>query len=183
MKITKSFKYRGGNLHFPVFFPDATRAIIKSLDSGDIESTKTQGVLVNTFHLWKDLDKNILRKVGSIGNFMNFKGAIISDSGGFQVGSLIKKNPELGYVNNYGAHFKVDSKKHITLTPEESIRFQMELGSDMVVALDDFDAPDATEEENKITVERTINWENVLRMSLKRYVKRKVLTKIKDHIF
>lgn len=177
--MTKKFKYRGGTLRFPVFFPDATRAIIKSLDSTDIESTKTQGILVNTFHLWKDMDKSILKKVGGIGNFMNFKGAIISDSGGFQVGSLIKKNPELGYVNNYGAHFKIDGKRHLTLTPEESIRFQMELGSDMVVALDDFDAPGATEEENRITVERTIDWAKRSKNEFEKICKEKNLSKAK----
>lgn len=154
---SKFFKYRYGELRFPVFFPDATRAVVKSLDTSDIENTKTQGILVNTFHLWKDLDKEILKKSGNIGNFMNFKGAIISDSGGFQVGSLIKKFPELGHTNDQGAHFKLDGKKYL-LTPEESIKFQMKLGSDMVVVLDDFDAPDVTEEENKITVDRTIEW-------------------------
>lgn len=170
----KFFKYRYGKIPFPVFFPDATRAVVKSIDTSDLEDTKTQGILVNTFHLWKDLDREIIKKVGNIGSFMDFKGAVISDSGGFQVGSLIKKFPELGYTNDQGAHFKLDGKKYL-LTPEESIAFQMDLGSDMVVVLDDFDAPDATEVENKITVDRTIEWAKRSKAEFERICKSKRL--------
>lgn len=153
----KHFKYKFGELPFPVFFPDATRAIVRALDTTDIENTKTEGVLVNTYHLYKEIGFKRLEKLGDIRNFMNFNGAMISDSGGFQVGSLVKKNPKLGKVTDEGVIFRLGGQK-IFLSPEESIKFQMELGVDMVVALDDFDAPDATDRENKISVERTIDW-------------------------
>src|SRR3989344_5693969 len=143
---------------FPVFFPDATRGLIKSLDTSDIESTKTEGLLVNTYHLYKDLGIKFVKKRGGIKKFMNWSGFVISDSGGFQVGSLIKMNPSAGYVSNKGVMFKPVGEKRVNLTPEKSIRFQMNLGSDMVVALDDFTDPKATYKEAKESVERTIKW-------------------------
>ncbi len=154
----KIFKYRFGTLSLPVFFPDATRGVVKSIDTSDLEGTKTPGVLVNTYHLYKEMGGARIKELGGIGKFMGWSGVIISDSGGFQVGSLIKQNPKLGHVDDAGAHFRQGDGRHIILTPEKSIRFQMELGVDMVVALDDFDAPGAVEEENKKTVDRTIRW-------------------------
>jgi len=142
----------------PVFFPDATRGLIKSLDTTDIENTKTNGILVNTYHLYKDLGIDYIKARGGIKKFMNWKGFVISDSGGFQVGSLIKMNPTKGYVNNKGAIFKPDGEKRVNLTPEKSIEFQMELESDMVVVLDDFTDPKASYNEAKVSVDRTILW-------------------------
>ncbi len=153
----KLFEYKGGRLPLPVFFPDATRGVIRSLDTSDIENSQTKGILVNTYHLYKEVGLGNIRKLGGIRKFMDFNGAVISDSGGFQVGSLIKKNPKLGKITDKGVLFELDHRK-IMLTPEESIRFQMELETDMVVALDDFDAPNATESENRKSVDRTILW-------------------------
>lgn len=142
----------------PVFFPDATRGLIKSLDTTDIENTKTKGILVNTYHLYKDLGIEFMKKRGGIKKFMNYKGYVISDSGGFQVGSLIKANPTKGHVSNNGVLFKPEGQKQVMLTPEKSIAFQMELKSDMVVVLDDFTDPAANYKEAKVSVERTIFW-------------------------
>ncbi len=142
----------------PVFFPDATRGLIKSLDTTDIENTETKGILVNTYHLYKDLGIEFIKSKGGIKKFMDWRGFVISDSGGFQVGSLIKMNPSSGYVNDKGATFKPVGEKVVKLTPEKSIEFQIELGSDMVVVLDDFTDPKATYEEAKISVDRTIIW-------------------------
>jgi queuine tRNA-ribosyltransferase len=142
----------------PVFFPDATRGLVKSLDTTDIENTKTNGVLVNTYHLYKDLGIDYIKARGGIKKFMNWDGYVISDSGGFQVGSLIKMSPTKGHVSNRGVLFKPDGEKQVMLTPEKSVEFQMELGSDMVVVLDDFTDPKASFEEAKKSVERTIFW-------------------------
>src|SRR5688572_17501841 len=96
----KYFKYHGGRLPLPVFFPDATRGFIKSIDTSDIEGTNTKGLLVNTLHLYREIGLSQISKFGGTKKFMNWSGAMISDSGGFQVGSLIKANPKLGYVND-----------------------------------------------------------------------------------
>jgi queuine tRNA-ribosyltransferase len=154
----KFFKSRQGNIPLPVFFPDATRAVVRSLDTSDLELTKTAGILVNTFHLWRELDEGILKKFGGIGNFMDWKGGIISDSGGFQVMSVIKSGELKGKITDEGAVFYPSKDKKVILTPEKSIQFQMSLNSDMVIVLDDFTDPKVGYDEAKISVERTIAW-------------------------
>ncbi len=160
----------------PVFFPDATRGLIKSLDTTDIENTKTNGVLVNTYHLYKDLGIEFIKSKGGIKKFMDFKGYVISDSGGFQVGSLIKMNPTAGFVNDSGATFKPVGEKVVKLTPEDSIKFQFELGSDMLVVLDDFTDPKATYDEAKASVERTILWAKRSKSEFERLCGQKLMT-------
>lgn len=150
---------------YPVFFPDATRGVVRSVDTVDIKNTCTPGILVNTYHLYKDLGLKFIKNRGGIKKYMNWDGFVISDSGGFQVGSLIKMNPSAGSVTNKGVRFKPKGDlpagkagKQVFLTPEKSIRFQMGLGVDMVVALDDFTDPKANYKEAKESVERTILW-------------------------
>ncbi|HCU55346.1 TPA: tRNA guanosine(34) transglycosylase Tgt, partial [Candidatus Shapirobacteria bacterium] len=72
----------GQKIPLPVFFPDATRAVIKSLDSKDILNTKTPGILINTFHLSQTPGKSVIKTFKGIRNYMNWNGAAISDSGG-----------------------------------------------------------------------------------------------------
>lgn len=156
MAKPKYFKSKSGNIPLPVFFPDATRAVLKTLDSLDIEQTKTKGILVNTYHLFKDLGKKVIKEHGGIREFMNFHGGVISDSGGFQVMSLAKTIG--GKITDKGVTFKPTGEPKITLTPEDSIEFQLALKTDMVVVLDDFTPPTATYDEAKETVRRTLLW-------------------------
>lgn len=135
----KYFKSKSGSIPLPIFFPDATRAVLRSLDSRDIENSKTNGILVNTYHLYQNPGIDVIEKHGGIRNFMNFKGGTISDSGGFQINTLGSKVTDL-------------------LTPETSIEFQIALKTDMVVVLDDFTPPAATYEVAKKSVENTIEW-------------------------
>lgn len=154
----KFFKSGRANIPLPVFFPDATRAVIRCLDTSDIEKTKTPGILVNTFHLWRELGQNVLNKFGGIGNFMNWHGGIISDSGGFQVMSVIKSGVMKGKITDDGVIFYPSKNKRVILTPEKSVEFQMKLKTDMIVVLDDFTDPKAGYDEAKISVIRTIAW-------------------------
>ncbi len=156
--IKKFFKSRNGNIPLPVFFPDATRAVVRSIDTLDLESTHTPGILVNTFHLWQELGKDVLKSFGGIGNFMNWQGGIISDSGGFQVMSVIKSGVTDGKIIDDGVVFYPSKNKKVILTPEKSIEFQMNLQTDMVVVLDDFTDPKSNYEEAKESVLRTIEW-------------------------
>ncbi len=160
MARLKYFKYKddnkGGKLALPVFFPDATRAVIKALDTEDIKKTKTLGILVNTYHLYTDLGKRVFKRFGGVREFMNWKGAVISDSGGFQVMSLAKSYK--GKVDDEGVSFNLTKKKKIKLTPEKSIQFQMLLKSDMAVVLDDFTMPGADRKQIQETVDRTVLW-------------------------
>ena len=126
------------------------------MDSNDIIATKTPGILVNTYHLYADLDPKILSAFGNIREFMGWQGALISDSGGFQVMSLAKQYN--GKITDEGVWFNLTKKKKVKLTPEISIAFQMKLKPDMVVVLDDFTPATANLKEAKDTVERTILW-------------------------
>lgn len=146
----------GAELELPVFFPDATRGVLRTLDSQDIENTKTPGILVNTYHLYRELGKRAIKIFDGIKPFMNWKGAVISDSGGFQVMSIAKTTG--GKITDEGVIFKPANSKKIKLTPEDSIDFQLALKSDMVVVLDDFTPPGAGYDEARDTVERTILW-------------------------
>ncbi len=142
----------------PVFFPDATRAVLKCLDSNDIQSTKTKGILVNTYHLWQGLPQKVLAEFGGVREFMNFDGAVISDSGGFQVMSVIKKGVVKGKVKDEGVVLYPGKNRKLVFSPEDSIEYQMRLNTDMVVVLDDFTEPASSEKNAKETVERTILW-------------------------
>jgi len=165
----------GQKIPLPIFFPDATRAVLKTLDSTDIESTQTLGVLVNTFHLFQDPGHDVIKQFGGVRNFMNWSGGIISDSGGFQVMSLAKSMGGNKAVADTGVTFKLDGKK-ILFTPEMSIKLQLELKSDMVVVLDDFTDPKDNLEEAKISVERTLKWARECRQIFDKLVKQKKLT-------
>lgn len=154
--MRKYFRSKGGNLDLPLFFPDATRGVIKSLDSEDIVKAGVEGVLVNTYHLYNQLSDEVLDKHGSIGEFINWKGGLISDSGGFQLMSLVKKAGK-GRVLDEGIEF-VEKGEKVLFTPEESIRFQMKIGADLMVVLDDFTPPGTDYQEAEVTVERSIKW-------------------------
>lgn len=172
-----TFEYRNGKLALPIFFPDATRAVVRSLDTADIEGTKTPGILVNTFHLWQELGIDSLKKGGGIRGLMNFKGGVISDSGGFQVMSVIKSGHMKGKITDEGAVYYISKNKKEILTPEKSVEFQMALKTDMVVVLDDFTDPKATKSEAKESVERTIEWARRSKMEFEKICKGSTLAK------
>ncbi len=140
----------------PIFFPDATRAVVKTLDLTDVEKTKTPGVLVNTFHLWINPGETIVTNFNGVREFMNWDKAVISDSGGFQVMSLIKNSG--GKVTDKGIKFQPKDKPRMLLTPEDSIRIQFSLKTDLMVVLDDFTPPNATRKQAEETVKRTLKW-------------------------
>lgn len=178
----KFFKSKIGNVSLPVFFPDATRAVVKSIDTSDLESTNTPGILVNTFHLWQELGEDVLKKFGGIREFMNYNGAVISDSGGFQVMSVIKSKNIKGKVTNEGAVFYPSKNKKKILTPEKSIEFQMNLKTDMVVVLDDFTDPASTYDDAKISVERTLSWAKRSKTEFEKICKEKKLDRDKPYL-
>jgi len=149
----------GQKIPLPVFFPDATRAVLKTLDTQDLENTKTPGILVNTFHLYNSPGGSVIKDHKGVRGFMDWKGACISDSGGFQVMSIAKQFSGNDAITDKGVNFKLPgTTKKIMFTPETSINFQFLLKTDMVVVLDDFTDMQATEERQKATVERTILW-------------------------
>jgi len=167
----------GDKIPLPVFFPDATRAVLKTLDSKDIENSKTLGVLVNTFHLYNNLGRKIFDRFDGVRNFMSFSGGVISDSGGFQVMSLAKAGWGNSVVSDKGVTFKLQGKKKILFTPEESVRFQMSLRPDMVVCLDDFTDPKDNHQEAEETVRRTVIWAERSKQEFERQCEKRSLDK------
>ena len=151
----------GQKLPLPLFFPDATRAIVKSLDSLDIKNTKTPGILVNTYHLVDQPGKSTIKSFGGIRNYMNWDGACISDSGGFQIMSIAKSSNIKNPVTDRGVVIKNTKKGRKIFTPKDSIDLQIVLKTDLIVVLDDFTPPNASLSEAKVTVERTLKWAKV----------------------
>ncbi|MBU4209901.1 queuine tRNA-ribosyltransferase family protein [Patescibacteria group bacterium] len=161
----------------PVFFPDATRAVLKTLDSKDIESTHTPGILVNTYHLHNNPGIQTIKLHKGISNFMSWSHGIISDSGGFQIMSLAKKFGGENSVTDKGVKFKQTKNTDTLFTPQKSIQIQMSLKTDMVVVLDDFTTPTANYQKAKETVDRTILWAKICKKEFEKICKQQKLNK------
>lgn len=148
------------NLNKKIYFlPDATRGAVRSLTTSQLKATGTEGIVVNTLHLLLTPGPDLIQSVGGIHKFMNWDGLALSDSGGFQVFSLLHSKKWKGKITKDGAIFKSprDGSEHI-LTPERSIDIQMKLDSNILVVLDDCRKADITREEAEISVQRTIEW-------------------------
>jgi queuine tRNA-ribosyltransferase len=158
--IPTVLKTAHGPLHLPVYFPDATRAVVRTVDSRDLEACGVQGLVVNVFHLSSRPGVGLIKQAGGIHDFMSWRRPIASDSGGFQLMSMIRENPRYGTISDRGIHFTdLDGyRQKVQFTPERSIRLQLDLGADLVICLDDCPSPDAPPEEIQATVERTVHW-------------------------
>lgn len=157
-----------------MFLPDATLGVARSLDSLDLANVGLNGVMVNTYHLIQKPGEEILQKVGGIKKMMNWSGFISSDSGGFQLFSLIQKNPNLGKITDEGIVLYTGPKKQkkILFTPEDSIRMQFVIGSDVMICLDDFTPPEANEKRIEESVLRTIAWAKRAKIEFEKQLKK-----------
>ena len=128
-------KTHRGNIHTPAFMPVGTQATVKAVFINDIIKTGSEIILSNTYHLMLRPGLERIESVGGLHKFMNCPLPILTDSGGFQVMSLSKLNK---IDREKGAIFKshIDGKKFI-LSPEESIRVQKGLNSDIVMVMDE----------------------------------------------
>jgi queuine tRNA-ribosyltransferase len=141
------------------FLPDATRGAVRGLTNSQLKATGTQSLVVNTLHLLISPGSERIKELGGIHEFMKWDGTILSDSGGFQVFSLLHLNKWKGEINENGAIFKSPRDGAIyNLTPERSIDIQMELGTDVLVVLDDCRKATTTREEAEVSVDRTLKW-------------------------
>ena len=135
-----------GEINTPAFMPVGTQATVKACTIDDIKKTGSEIILSNTYHLMIRPGVERIEMAGGLHNFMNCDLPILTDSGGFQVMSLSKLNKidrEKGAIFN--SH--VDGKKFY-LSPEESIRIQLGLNSDIVMIMDE--CPKKTEDYNLI---------------------------------
>jgi len=156
--MTKKLISKGVEYHFPLFLTDATFGVVKSLDSCDIKNARINGIVVNTYHLLNNPSSKTIEVLGGIKRFMNYDGLVVTDSGGWQIFSLIHRNKKAGKITNEGVVFSYGKLKGTLFTPEDCINTQFEIGSDIIICLDDFTPPDATLEKTHDTVLRTISW-------------------------
>lgn len=144
-----------GDVLTPQFLPIGTKGTIKTVTSEEIKFWGATMVLANTYHLWQRPGDGLVYKAGGLHKFMNWKGPIFTDSGGFQVFSLakIRKVMEAGVL----FQFDLDGKQEI-LSPEKSIDIQANLGSDVALILDDFPGFPFEYERSKQSIELTKRW-------------------------
>ena len=147
---------RRGNIHTPAFMPVGTQATVKACSIDDIKKTGSEIILSNTYHLMIRPGVDRIQRVGGLHTFMNCDLPILTDSGGFQVMSLSKLNT---IDRDKGAIFNshIDGKKFY-LSPEESIRIQLGLNSDIVMIMDE--CPKKTDDYKLIkkSMELSLHW-------------------------
>ena len=160
---------RHGQLRLPAFLPDATRAGVRAVSADDLRAVGVEALVVSGFHLMRRPGLRTIRGAGGVHRFMGWDGPIISDSGGFQVYSLIRQNPEYGVIRSNEVLFRdPDTGKRTRLTPERVIQAQLTLGSDVIVCLDDCTGIDADRDEQARAVERTVRWARASREAFDR---------------
>lgn len=139
----------------PMFMPVGTQGAIRTVPPVMLEGLRTQVILANTYHLSQRPGEVIVKKAGGLHRFMAIPNPILTDSGGFQVFSLEKKQ-----ITEEGVNFRyeVDGQASF-LSPERSVQIQQDLGSDIAMVFDEclpFGADRAYAERS---VERTYRWE------------------------
>jgi queuine tRNA-ribosyltransferase len=140
----------------PVFMPVGTVGAVKALDATDLETfLQPEIILGNTYHLYLRPGDETVAKLGKLQGFTQFKRSFLTDSGGFQAFSL-SDNVK---IDEGGITFQshIDGSKHY-FTPEKVLDIQYNLGSDIMMILDDLVALPATQERIKASIERTTQW-------------------------
>ncbi|HBP00646.1 MAG TPA: tRNA guanosine(34) transglycosylase Tgt [Candidatus Moranbacteria bacterium] len=158
------FATRNGEIKTPFFMPIATKGAVKNVSVEDLKDLGAQIVLGNTYHLWLRPGDGLIAKAGDLHRFMNWNGPILTDSGGFQVFSLgarAEKNFGKSGVKltEEGVEFvdPIDGKKYF-MSPEKSIDIQLNLGSDMIMVLDECPPYPCSYEYARQSMELTIRW-------------------------
>ncbi len=144
-----------GTYETPMFMPVGTKATVKLLTPEELYDAHAGIILANTYHLWLRPGPELIDKAGGLHKFMNYKGPILTDSGGFQVFSLAKPKD----ITEEGVHFKshIDGSS-LFLTPEESIRIQNLLDSDIAMSFDECPPYPVSHEYMEKSIERTLRW-------------------------
>lgn len=144
-----------GLIQTPVFMPVGTQASVKTLDPEEVKALGYDIVLANTYHLYLRPGHETIKALGGLHRFMGWSGAMLTDSGGFQVFSMkdLVKITEKGVT--FASH--LDGSRH-DLTPELAIKIQEALGADIIMALDEMVTPDSSEDYAREASERSTRW-------------------------
>ncbi len=148
-------EFQRGNIQTPAFMPVGTNGTVKGLTVSDLDETNSEVILGNTFHLMLRPGDKLIKELGGLHKFINWKKPILTDSGGFQVWSL----GELAKISEEGVKFNspYDGKK-IFMTPEDSITIQENLGSDIIMTFDECTDYPSTHDEAKKSMELSMRW-------------------------
>lgn len=152
-----------GVIQTPIFMPVGTQGSVKSLDPQDLKQANTQILLGNTYHLMLRPGSDLVAELGGLHRFMAWDGPILTDSGGFQVFSLAQETPRGGgnlvKIDEEGVTFRsyIDGSSH-RMTPEESMRIQMNLGADIIMAFDQCPPGQSSREVVQLAMARTTRW-------------------------
>jgi queuine tRNA-ribosyltransferase len=151
---TGRFTTPHGEFTTPTFMPVGTHGAVKAMTPDQVEATGAQVVLANTYHLTLRPGEALVEKLGGLHDFMQWRGPILTDSGGFQVFSLPKVE-----ITDRGARFKNEvTGEGMEITPESSIEIQNRLGADIIMAFDECTPYPATRELAATGVRRTLQW-------------------------
>jgi queuine tRNA-ribosyltransferase len=144
-----------GSVETPAFMPVGTYGTVKAMTPEDLEGIGAEIVLGNTFHLFLRPGLEVIEAHQGLHRFMHWERPILTDSGGFQVWSLA----EMRKITEAGANFRspVDGAP-VFLSPEESMRIQRILGSDVAMSFDECTPYPATEEEARASMELSMRW-------------------------
>lgn len=154
-----------GLVSTPVFLPVASQGTVKALTPEEVRGIGMVMLLANTYHLYLRPGISIIEKMGGLHRFMGWDGAILTDSGGYQIFSLAT----LRKVSDEGVIFRshIDGSEH-KITPELDIEFQEALGADIIMVLDECPPPDNSEEVAE-AMKRTHLWAERCKKAHKRH--------------
>jgi queuine tRNA-ribosyltransferase len=154
-----------GNVETPAFMPVGTQGTVKGLTIDQVEKTGAHILLGNTYHLSLRPGSELIAQQGGLHRFMGWDKPILTDSGGFQIFSL----GDMNKVTEDGATFRSHlNGAKIHLRPEDSIRIQEELGSDIAMVLDHVIALPASDEAALDASDRSVRWARRCKESAKR---------------
>ncbi len=144
-----------GDVPTPAFMPVATQGTVKGLDAADIAALGVRLAIMNTYHLWLRPGPELVAAQGGLHTFTRFPAAIVTDSGGFQAFSLAERTQvsEAGF--QFASH--LDGRK-LLLSPEEAMRVQGLLGSDIAMQLDVCPPGGAPRADLEAAIARTTRW-------------------------
>lgn len=150
-----TLRIRGAEIATPVFMPVGTLGSVKALSSEDVWQMGYRLILGNTYHLNLRPGMDVLGQLGGLHALMNWKGGLLTDSGGFQVMSLSarRKLDENGV--SFASHL---DGRPIRLTPENVVEIQSIIGSDIQMVLDECTAHPSTEQDVRMSMERSMRW-------------------------
>ena len=154
-----------GTVSTPVFLPVGSQGTVKTLTPEEVKGIGIAMVLANAYHLYLRPGIPAIEKAGGLHNFMAWDGAILTDSGGYQIFSLAS----LRQVSDEGVTFRshIDGSQHF-ITPELIIQFQETLGADIIMAFDECPASDDSFEKVQEAMRRTHRWAERCQKSQKR---------------